>query len=63
MQVNQLAQYAASHPEAVDAQFLLAYHYAVKGDLAGAERQFLRVDAARPGDRVVASLLNALRGG
>lgn len=60
MQVNQLAQYAASYPESIDSQFLLAYHYAMKGDLAGAERQLLRVDAARPGDRVVESLLTAL---
>lgn len=61
LQVNQLAQYAASRPDAIDAQFLLAYHYALKGDLVAAERQLLRVDAARPGDRVVESLLAALR--
>ena len=60
-QLNQLAQYAASHPESIDSQFLLAYHYAVRGDMVKAERQLAQVDEARPGDRVVESLLTALR--
>ncbi len=62
MQVNQLAQYAATHPEAVNAQFLLAYHYATKGDSRAALRQLQRVQQARPNDRVVASLMNAIAG-
>jgi predicted Zn-dependent protease len=62
MQVNQLAQYAATNPQAVDAQFLLAYHYAIKGDSRAALRQLQRVQQARPDDRVVASLMNAIAG-
>jgi tetratricopeptide (TPR) repeat protein len=61
MQVNQLAQYAATHPDAVETQFLLAYHYAITGDLASAFRQLQIVNAARPNDRVVKSLMSAIR--
>ena len=62
LQVNELAQYSASHPQATDAQFLLGYHYAIKGDLRGAQRQLQRVLTERPDDRVVKSLLDTIRG-
>jgi hypothetical protein len=62
MQLSQLAQHAATNPKAVDAQFLLAYHYAIKGDSRAALRQLRRVQQARPDDRVVANLMNAIAG-
>jgi hypothetical protein len=62
LQVNQLAQFAAANPAAVDAQFLLAYHYAIKGDLPSALRQLQIVQRARPDDRVVASFIDTIAG-
>ena len=60
-QVSQLEQFTLDHPEAIEAQFLLAYHDVIKGDLVGTERMLERVRAARPNDPVVQNFLAAVR--
>ena len=59
-QVDALEKYAAATPEAIDARFLLAYHYLMIGNIAGATRQLEIVKSAKPGDRVVESLITGL---
>lgn len=61
-QIRELEQYVRARPTAVEAKFLLAYHLASNGNLAGAQRLLDEVLDARPGDRVVQSLLTAIRG-
>jgi tetratricopeptide (TPR) repeat protein len=60
-QVGDLEQVVVANPAAIDAQFLLAYHYILKGDLAGAQRLLEGVLAVQPNDTVFQSLLAAIR--
>lgn len=59
-QVNDLEDYVRLHPGATDAQFLLAYHRMVKGDVAGTQKLLEVVRDAKPNDRVVQNLLDAI---
>jgi tetratricopeptide (TPR) repeat protein len=59
-QVAELERALAANPQSLDGRFLLAYHYLMKGDLAGAQRQLEVVRAAKPTDQVVLNLLSAL---
>ncbi len=61
-QVRDLEQYVATHPQAIESQFLLAYHEVIKGDFQNAEKLLENVRVAQPNDVVIQSLLAALRG-
>jgi tetratricopeptide (TPR) repeat protein len=61
-QIRDLEQYVRARPDEAEPKFLLAYHFASNGNMAGAIRMLEQVQAARPGDRVVESLLTAIRG-
>jgi tetratricopeptide (TPR) repeat protein len=60
-QLRDLEKYVTAKPDALDAQFLLAYHATILGDLPMAEAQFELVRAAKPEDKLVESLVAALR--
>src|SRR5262245_2176353 len=62
-QLGELQAYATAHPEAIDAQFLLAYHATILGDAPVAEAQLELVQAAKPNDQLVNNLLAALQQG
>lgn len=60
-QLDELQKYVTAHPDATDAQFLLAYQATVIGDLAAAESQFALVHTAKPDDRLIENLLAGVR--
>src|SRR5262245_8668659 len=62
-QLGELQNYATAHPEATDAQFLLAYHATILGDAPVAEAELELVRAAKPNDQLVNNLLAALQQG
>jgi hypothetical protein len=60
-QFRQLQRYAADNPTAIDARFLLAYHFLMLGELNSAAKNLEVVRIARPDDRVTLNLLSAIR--
>ena len=60
-QLDELQKYVTAHPDATDAQFLLAYHATVIGDLPAAESQLALVHTAKPDDRLIENLLAGVR--
>jgi hypothetical protein len=60
-QFRDLQRYAAANPTAIDARFLLAYHYLMLGELEKAAKNLEVVRIAKPDDRVTLNLLSAIR--
>lgn len=60
-QFRALQRFVETNPRAIDAQFLLGYHYLMLGEFERALQNLEVVRAARPDDRVTANLISAIR--
>ena len=62
-QLEALENYVDSHPNKLDARFLLAYHYITAGHTDDAKKQLEQVTAREPNDQLAARLLRMVDDG